>query len=87
MKLRVNWTIAPGILYRFVSPDDPKIANALKLVAFQAPREFGEIRDREVVPARGWVVNPQGEVMLVANEVAGQLDDRTRSPVSVCQPR
>jgi hypothetical protein len=34
MKLRVNWTIAPGILYRFVSLDDPKIATALKLVAF-----------------------------------------------------
>jgi filamentous hemagglutinin family protein len=50
-------------------------------------REFGEIRDREVVPARGWVVNPRGEVMLVANQVAGQLDDRTRHPVSVCVPR
>ena len=50
----------------------------------RAPRE---IPDREVVPARGWVVNARGEVMLVANEVAGQLDDRTRHPVSVCQPR
>jgi large exoprotein involved in heme utilization and adhesion len=50
-------------------------------------RELGEIPDREVVPARGWVVNSQGEVMLVASEVAGQLDDRTRHPVSVCQPR
>jgi large exoprotein involved in heme utilization and adhesion len=46
-----------------------------------------EIPDREVVPARGWVVNGQGEVMLVANQVAGQLDDRTRPPVSVCVPR
>jgi len=46
-----------------------------------------DIPDREVVPARGWVVNARGEVMLVANEVAGQLDDRTRHPVSVCQPR
>jgi filamentous hemagglutinin family protein len=50
-------------------------------------REFGEIPAREVVPARGWVVNARGEVMLVANQVAGQLDDRTRHPVSVCQPR
>jgi large exoprotein involved in heme utilization and adhesion len=50
-------------------------------------REFGEIPDREVVPARGWVVNARGEVMLVANQVAGQLDDRTRHPVSVCVPR
>jgi filamentous hemagglutinin family protein len=56
-------------------------------VTDRAPREFGEIRDREVVPARGWVVNAQGEVMLVANQVAGQLDDRTRNPLSVCQPR
>jgi large exoprotein involved in heme utilization and adhesion len=50
-------------------------------------REFGEIRDREIVPARGWLVNARGEVMLVANQVAGQLDDRTRPPVSVCVPR
>jgi filamentous hemagglutinin family protein len=53
-------------------------------VTDRAPRE---IRVREVVPARGWVVNAQGEVMLVANQVAGQLDDRTRHPVSICQPR
>ena len=50
-------------------------------------REFGEIPAREVVPARGWLVNARGEVMLVANQVAGQLDDRTRPPVSVCVPR
>jgi len=50
-------------------------------------RQLGEIPDREVVPARGWVVNAQGEVMLVANQVAGQLDDRTKNPVSVCVPR
>jgi hypothetical protein len=56
-------------------------------VTDRAPREFGEIPDRQVVPARGWVVNARGEVMLVANQVAGQLDDRTRPPVSVCQPR
>jgi len=56
-------------------------------VTDQKAREFGEIPDREVVPARGWVVNAQGEVMLVAHEIAGQLDDRTRHPVSVCQPR
>jgi hypothetical protein len=53
-------------------------------VTDRAPRES---RDREVVPARGWVVNARGEVMLVANQVAGQLDDRTSNPVSVCQPR
>jgi filamentous hemagglutinin family protein len=56
-------------------------------VTDRAPRQFGEIPDREVVPARGWVVNARGEVMLVANQVAGQLDDRTRHPVSVCVPR
>jgi large exoprotein involved in heme utilization and adhesion len=53
-------------------------------VTEQAQRE---IPDREVVPARGWVVNARGEVMLVANQVAGQLDDRTRPPVSACVPR
>jgi filamentous hemagglutinin family protein len=50
-------------------------------------RQAREIPDREVVPARGWVVNARGEVMLVANQVAGQLDDRTKNPVSVCVPR
>jgi filamentous hemagglutinin family protein len=58
--------------------------NNVRDVTDRAPRE---IRDREVVPARGWVVNARGEVMLVANEVAGQLDDRTRNPVSLCVPR
>jgi large exoprotein involved in heme utilization and adhesion len=56
-------------------------------VTDQQAREFGETRAREVVPARGWVVNAQGEVRLVANEVAGQLDDRTRNPLSLCVPR
>jgi hypothetical protein len=56
-------------------------------VTDQQARQLGEIPDREVVPARGWVVNARGKVMLVANQVAGQLDDRTRPPVSVCQPR
>jgi filamentous hemagglutinin family protein len=50
-------------------------------------RQAREIPDREVVPARGWVVNARGEVMLVANQVAGQFDDRTLPPVSVCVPR
>ncbi|MBD0309797.1 MAG: S-layer family protein, partial [Microcoleus sp. T1-bin1] len=56
-------------------------------VTDRAPSKLGEIPDREIVPARGWVVNARGEVMLVANQVAGQFDDRTRNPLSVCQPR
>jgi large exoprotein involved in heme utilization and adhesion len=56
-------------------------------VTDRAARDLGEIPDREVVPARGWVVNARGEVMLVANLVAGQLDDRTGHPVSVCVPQ
>jgi large exoprotein involved in heme utilization and adhesion len=51
-------------------------------------RQAREIPAREVVPARGWVVNARGEVMLVAHQVAaGQFDDRTRHPVSLCVPR
>ena len=50
-------------------------------------REEGEKRALEVVPARGWVVNAQGEVTLVAAETAGQFPERTRHPLSVCQPR
>ena len=49
--------------------------------------EKGEIRDREVVAARGWVVNEKGEVTLVAAIAGGQFPQRTRRPDSVCQPR
>ncbi|WP_293352784.1 MULTISPECIES: filamentous hemagglutinin N-terminal domain-containing protein [unclassified Microcoleus] len=50
-------------------------------------KEEGEIPDREVVPAQGWVMNEKGEVTLVAVEAAGQFPQRTRRPDSVCQPR
>jgi len=73
--------------WKWVEEAESSATDNVRDVTDRAPREFGEIPDREVVPARGWVVNPQGEVMLVANQVAGQLDDRTRNPVSVCQPR
>ncbi|MEG4306467.1 two-partner secretion domain-containing protein [Microcoleus sp. D3_18a_C4] len=56
-------------------------------VTDRAKTELGPMRDREVVPARGWVVNARGEVMLVAVETAGQFPDRTRHSVSVCPPR
>jgi large exoprotein involved in heme utilization and adhesion len=82
------------------SPDDT-LSNAASPFAWveeagsSATENFGDVTDqqareipaREVVPARGWVVNARGEVMLVANQVAGQLDDRTLPPVSVCVPR
>ena len=73
--------------WRWVEEAGSSATDKVRDVTDRQAREFGEIRDREVVPARGWVVNPQGEVMLVANQVAGQVDDRTRHPVSVCQPR
>jgi filamentous hemagglutinin family protein len=73
--------------WKWVEEAGSSATDKVRDVTDQQAREFGEIPDREVVPARGWVVNAQGEVMLVANEVAGQLDDRTRHPVSVCQPR
>jgi filamentous hemagglutinin family protein len=73
--------------WRWVEEAGSSATDNVRDLTDQQAREFGEIRDREVVPARGWVVNAQGEVMLVANQVAGQLDDRTRNPVSVCQPR
>ncbi|MEG4319294.1 MULTISPECIES: filamentous hemagglutinin N-terminal domain-containing protein [unclassified Microcoleus] len=59
----------------------------LKDVTHKAKIEGGEKNDREVVPARGWVVNEKGEVTLVAAEAGGQFVDRTRPQVSVCQPR
>jgi filamentous hemagglutinin family protein len=73
--------------WRWVEEAGSSATDNVRDVTDRQAREFGEIRAREVVPARGWVVNARGEVMLVANQVAGQLDDRTRHPVSVCQPR
>jgi filamentous hemagglutinin family protein len=50
-------------------------------------RKEVEIRAAEVVPARGWVMNDRGQVMLVADGSMGQVQERTRHPLSVCQPR
>jgi filamentous hemagglutinin family protein len=50
-------------------------------------RKAAEIRTAEVVPARGWVMNDRGEVILVAYDSTNQFHDRTRLPLSVCQPR
>jgi len=74
-------------LFAWVEEAGSSATDKVPDVTDQQAREFGEIRNREVVPARGWVVNAQGEVMLVANQVAGQLDDRTLPPLSVCVPR
>ncbi|WP_332972647.1 MULTISPECIES: S-layer family protein [unclassified Microcoleus] len=50
-------------------------------------REEMEKKAQEVVPARGWVVNAQGEVTLVAADDAGQFPGRTKQQVSGCPPR
>jgi large exoprotein involved in heme utilization and adhesion len=78
---------SPRSPWKWVEEPGSSATDKVPDVTDRVPREFGEIPHREVVPARGWVVNDRGEVMLVANQVAGQLDDRTRNPLSVCQPR
>jgi len=50
-------------------------------------KEEGEIRDREVVAARGWLVNARGEVTLVAYNPGNAADDRNPRASSVCVPR
>jgi large exoprotein involved in heme utilization and adhesion len=50
-------------------------------------KEEGEIRAREVVAARGWVVNARGEVTLVAYNPGNAADDRNPRSSSVCVPR
>ncbi|WP_293127336.1 S-layer family protein [Microcoleus sp. bin38.metabat.b11b12b14.051] len=62
-------------------------ANTVPDVKEKVIQTEAEKKAREVVPARGWVVNEKGEVTLVASEVAGQFPQRTRPPVSACQPR
>ncbi len=39
------------------------------------------------VPARGWVINEQGEVTLLAYEPTGQFSQRSWQPLSNCQPQ
>jgi filamentous hemagglutinin family protein len=56
-------------------------------VSDRGKKEEGEIRDREVVAARGWVVNARGEVTLVAYNPGNAADDRSPRSSSVCVPR
>ena len=56
-------------------------------VSDRGKKEEGEIRAREVVAARGWVVNARGEVTLVAYNPSNAADDRSPRSSSVCVPR
>jgi len=56
-------------------------------VSDRGKKEEGEIRAREVVAARGWVVNARGEVTLVAYNPSNAADDRNPRSSSVCVPR
>ncbi len=40
----------------------------------------------EIIPARGWMMNHQGEVTLLAEETIGQKGQRLWQPLSVCIP-
>ena len=50
-------------------------------------REATEKKAQEVVPARGWVVNAKGEVMLVGYNLGNAADSRHPRSHSVCPPR
>jgi large exoprotein involved in heme utilization and adhesion len=56
-------------------------------VSDRGKKEEGEIGTREVVAARGWLVNTQGEVTLVAYNPGNAAGDRHPRPSSVCVPR
>ncbi|MEG3863107.1 hypothetical protein, partial [Microcoleus sp. herbarium12] len=56
-------------------------------VADRGSREQRENKAREVVPARGWVVNNRGEVTLVGYNPANAADSRNPRSNSVCPPR
>ncbi|MEG4319297.1 MULTISPECIES: S-layer family protein [unclassified Microcoleus] len=56
-------------------------------VTDRSPREEREKKAREVVPARGWVVNGQGEVTLVGYNPGNAADSRNPRSHSVCPPR
>ncbi|WP_293127338.1 filamentous hemagglutinin N-terminal domain-containing protein [Microcoleus sp. bin38.metabat.b11b12b14.051] len=50
-------------------------------------REEAEKQAREVVPARGWVVNEKGEVSLVGYNPGNAADSRNPRSNSLCPPR
>ncbi|MCY7381408.1 MAG: filamentous hemagglutinin, partial [Microcoleus sp. CAN_BIN18] len=50
-------------------------------------REATEKKAQEVVPARGWVANAQGEVTLVGYNRGNAADSRHPRSHSVCPPR
>ena len=56
-------------------------------VSDRGKKQEWEIRAREVVAARGWVVNARGEVTLVAYNPGNAADDRHPRSSSVCVPR
>ena len=56
-------------------------------VSDRGKKQEWEIRAREVVAARGWVVNARGEVTLVAYNPGNAADDRNPRSSSVCVPR
>ncbi|MBW3585906.1 MAG: hypothetical protein KY448_08660 [Cyanobacteria bacterium 0813] len=56
-------------------------------VTDKAKLEEGEIRDREVVPAQGWVVNAKGEVTLVGYNPGNAAQERNPRSSSGCVPR
>ncbi|MEG3960153.1 filamentous hemagglutinin, partial [Microcoleus sp. herbarium2] len=56
-------------------------------VSDRGKKEEGEIRDREVVAARGWLMNARGEVTLVAYNPGNAAGDRNPRGSSVCVPR
>jgi filamentous hemagglutinin family protein len=56
-------------------------------VTDRSPREEREKKAREVVPARGWVVNEKGEVTLVGYNPGNAADSRNPRSHSVCPPR
>ncbi|MEG4442452.1 filamentous hemagglutinin N-terminal domain-containing protein [Microcoleus sp. AT9_B5] len=56
-------------------------------VTDRGKKQEGEIPDREVVAAQGWVVNAKGEVMLVGYNPGNPADSRNPRPSSVCVPR
>ncbi|MEG3941707.1 filamentous hemagglutinin, partial [Microcoleus sp. S36b_A3] len=55
-------------------------------VTDRGKKEEGEIRDREVVAARGWVVNAKGEVTLVGYNPGNGADSRNPRSNSRCVP-
>jgi filamentous hemagglutinin family protein len=73
--------------FPWVEAGGSSAADSVADVKDRSPREEREEKAGEVVPARGWVVNANGQVTLVGYNPGNAADSRNPRSNSLCPPR